>query len=105
MTMAPSKVLPTILLTAALCATGRAEPDAGVLQIPIDGRNLVSYQAAPMIAPKGGAIFINFNSAQEESWTFLPGRKYTRRYRLFIYDGTVSAKQAETLWNVYMEMK
>jgi hypothetical protein len=51
-----------------------------------------------------GAIFINFNPVQDASWTFQPDKTYTRRYRLFVYDGKVSTEQAETLWKNYQEM-
>jgi len=46
-------------------------------------------------------IFVNFNTVQDKSWTFEPGKKYTRKYRVFVYDGTVTAKQAEALWKQY----
>ncbi len=48
-----------------------------------------------------GAVFINFNTVQNASWTFQPGGTYTRHYRLFVYDGKVSAEQAEALWQEY----
>ncbi len=52
-----------------------------------------------------GAIFINFNSVQDASWTFQPGIKYSRRYRLFVYDGTVATVEAEALWKDYSERR
>ncbi len=48
-----------------------------------------------------GAIFVNFNTVQDESWLFEPGKTYTRRYRLFVYDGAVNAAQAEACWKAY----
>lgn len=48
-----------------------------------------------------GAFFINFNSVYEKPWTFEPGQPYTRRYRVFVYDGTVSPEQAEALHRQY----
>ena len=45
-----------------------------------------------------GAVFINFNPVQKKSWTFEPGKEYTRRYKLFVYDGTVTKEQCEELW-------
>jgi hypothetical protein len=48
-----------------------------------------------------GAIFINFNTVQKESWVFEPGKKYTRNFRVFVYDGTLSAEKAEGLWQRY----
>lgn len=48
-----------------------------------------------------GAFFINFNSVYEKPWVFEPGQTYTRRYRLFVYDGELSAEQANTLHAQY----
>ena len=50
-----------------------------------------------------GAIFINFNTVQDQSLTFQPGCEYIRRYRLFVYDGKVSVEEAEGLWKDYTE--
>ena len=46
-------------------------------------------------------IFINFNPVQDKSWTFEPGKTYTRKYRVFIYDGNITAEEAESLWQSY----
>jgi len=51
----------------------------------------------------GGAVFINFNPVQDASWTFHPGKSYTRHYRLFVYDGAVTPDQAEALWKAYAD--
>lgn len=48
-----------------------------------------------------GATFANFNPVQKNSWTLQPGKKYTQKYRLFVYDGTVTEKQAEKFWDDY----
>ena len=48
-----------------------------------------------------GAIFINFNTVQEKPWVFQPGKKYTRNFRVFVYDGKITAEQAEELWKEY----
>jgi hypothetical protein len=48
-----------------------------------------------------GAIFINFNTVQAKSWVFEPGKKYTRNFRVFVYDGKLSAEDAEQLWKQY----
>ena len=46
-------------------------------------------------------IFINFNPVQEEPWTLKPEQQYIRNYRVFVYDGAITAEQAETLWQDY----
>lgn len=48
-----------------------------------------------------GQPFINFNPVMSESWVLRPGNRYTRNYRLFVYDGEVSAGEADNLWEVY----
>ena len=50
-----------------------------------------------------GSTFVNFNPVQEKSWTLEPGKDYTQRYQLFVYDGTVSAEQSEKLWQLYAD--
>lgn len=48
-----------------------------------------------------GATFANFNPVQKESVIIQPGKKFIQKYRLFVYDGTVTGKQAEKLWADY----
>jgi sialate O-acetylesterase len=48
-----------------------------------------------------GAIFVNFNPVMGEPWIFEPGKTYTRDYRLFVYDGSLTAAAAEQLWQKY----
>ncbi|MCF7955433.1 MAG: PmoA family protein [Phycisphaerae bacterium] len=65
-----------------------------------------NYGAPQMLRTWGdnmfnGATFANFNPVQKESWTMEPGKKYIQNYRLFVYDGTVTEKQAEKLWSDY----
>ncbi len=52
-----------------------------------------------------GAIFINFNTVADKSWRFEPHKRYSRSYRAFVYDGQVSAAQAEELWQAYALIK
>lgn len=49
-----------------------------------------------------GAVFINFNPVQKESWVMEPGQQYIRKYRVFVYDGMLSAEDAEKLWIQYI---
>lgn len=51
--------------------------------------------------PHNGAVFVNFNPVQEASWNFEPGKAYTRRYRIFVYDGEINKQQADGLWEEY----
>ena len=43
-------------------------------------------------------VFFNFNPAMDRDWTLEPGRTYTLRYRMLVYDGTVSPDRAERYW-------
>jgi hypothetical protein len=46
-------------------------------------------------------IYVNFNPAQDRDWVLRPGRSYALRYRMFVYDGKISAQDAERLWADY----
>ncbi|MFO8028127.1 MAG: DUF6807 family protein [Opitutales bacterium] len=48
-----------------------------------------------------GAIFVNFNPVMDQDWIFQPGETYTRKYRLFVYDGSLSPADADWLWQQY----
>ncbi len=52
-----------------------------------------------------GAIFINFNPVMDQPMTLEPGTTHVRLYRLFIYDGTLSAESTEELWQAYAKEK
>jgi len=53
-------------------------------------------------APAGTEnVYINFNPAQEQAWVLRPGGSHTLKYRMFVYDGTMTAEEAERLWNSY----
>lgn len=48
-----------------------------------------------------GAIFVNLNPVMDQDWVFHPGETYTRKYRLFVYDGNLSPADADWLWQQY----
>jgi hypothetical protein len=50
---------------------------------------------------KEGTVFINFNTVQDESWVFEPGKSYKRYFRLFLFDGTLSPAEAEAVWKAF----
>jgi len=50
-----------------------------------------------------GTTFINFNPVQKKSWILQPGKKYTQKYRLFVYDGTINKDQAEKIWQDFVK--
>ena len=52
-------------------------------------------------ADNNGAIFFNFCSVQQKDWTLEPGSEYELRYRYYVFDGEVSAAEAERAWRDY----
>ncbi|MEM0964615.1 MAG: PmoA family protein [Verrucomicrobiota bacterium] len=50
-----------------------------------------------------GKVFVNFNTVQKEPWVLEPDKSYLRRYRLFVFDGSISADEAERLWEKYAD--
>lgn len=57
------------------------------------------------VGQNGGVenVYINFNPAQEQDWVLEPGRTYGLKYRMFVYDGRISAEEAERLWISYSD--
>jgi hypothetical protein len=43
-------------------------------------------------------VFFNFCPIKKKSWTFVPEKDYTMRYRMYVYDGRIDADFAEQLW-------
>ncbi|MBP8605192.1 MAG: PmoA family protein [Phycisphaerae bacterium] len=50
-----------------------------------------------------GDMFFEFCPIRLEGWTLEPGKEYVLRYRLIVYDGTLSSQLAETLWKTYAD--
>jgi hypothetical protein len=49
------------------------------------------------IWPKGD-VFFNFCPVQKADWSMEPGKDYILRYRLYVYNGTITVEKAESLW-------
>ena len=52
-----------------------------------------------------GAIFINFNPVMDEAFVLQTGQTYTRKYRLFVYDGELAPSDAEVIWKNYSQSR
>ncbi len=52
------------------------------------------------VGQNGGVenVYVNFNPAQESDWQLRPGNTYALQYRMMVYDGTLTAEQAERYW-------
>ncbi len=46
-------------------------------------------------------VFLNFNPTQDRDWVLEPGKSYTLKYRMLVYDGDISEDKAEMIWNDY----
>lgn len=48
-----------------------------------------------------GDQFFNFSPTKNKDWVLKAGNSYTLRYRLIVFDGTLSANEAEQLWQSF----
>lgn len=48
-----------------------------------------------------GNVFIEFCPIRHESWEILPKKKYSLKYRLIVFDGELSANEAENYWKEF----
>jgi len=45
-----------------------------------------------------GDVFFSFSPTRNKSWVLLPDKNHVLKYRMLVYDGTISAKEAEEAW-------
>ena len=69
--------------------------DAGIVFMSHPGNH---EHPEPMRLWPSGDIFFNFCPVQKNPWTLEPGKDYVFKYRLFVYNGTRDAEQAERAW-------
>jgi len=50
-----------------------------------------------------GNVFIEFCPIRHESWALLKDEKYTLKYRMIVFDGTLSASEAEAYWKAFVK--
>ena len=48
-----------------------------------------------------GDLFVNFATTKTTDWTFEPGKTYTLKYQLIVYDGKMEVALAEQAWNQF----
>jgi len=48
-----------------------------------------------------GDVFFEFCPIRHKPWILLPGQEYVLKYRLMVFDGTLSSETADVLWNNY----
>lgn len=45
-----------------------------------------------------GDVFFQFAPTRDKDWKLEPGKDYTLKYRIYVYDGTITADEAERIW-------
>lgn len=48
-----------------------------------------------------GDMFANFAPTKTRDWTVEPGKNYTLRYQMLVFDGNMTANQAEAAWQQF----
>jgi len=49
-----------------------------------------------------GNLFFNFTPIREREWSMVPGKTYTLRYRLVVFDGPMTTGNAEGYWEEFI---
>lgn len=52
-----------------------------------------------------GDVFANFATTKDKDWLLEPGKKYTLRYRLVVFNGKFDAAKAEAAWQAFAKSK
>jgi hypothetical protein len=50
-----------------------------------------------------GNVFIEFCPIRHESWDLQPDQRYTLKYRMIVFDGDLSAEEAEAYWRAFVK--
>ena len=48
-----------------------------------------------------GQMFFEFCTIRHKSWEIIQGQKYSLNYRMIVFDGEISAEEAEMYWNSF----
>ncbi|MDP4130404.1 MAG: PmoA family protein [Bacteroidota bacterium] len=49
----------------------------------------------------GGDVFFSFSPTRNMDWILMPDRQYVLKYRMLVYDGTISPELAEDTWKSF----
>ncbi|WP_296705263.1 PmoA family protein [Algoriphagus sp.] len=50
-----------------------------------------------------GNVFVEFTPIRHESWEILPNKRYTLKYRMIVFDGDLTAEEAESYWRAFVK--
>jgi hypothetical protein len=48
-----------------------------------------------------GDMFFNFAPTKDKDWLLEPGKTYTLKYRMVVFNGTFDAAKAESAWQYF----
>ena len=69
---------------------------------PSNRKHPESMRVWPVDANNGrGDMYFQFCPIRHEEWVLKPGKQYSQKYRLIIYDGEIDADIAEHLWQAF----
>jgi len=50
-----------------------------------------------------GNVFIEFTPIRHDSWELLPNQRYTLKYRMIVFDGEMTAAEADAYWSAFVK--
>lgn len=51
-----------------------------------------------------GDVFFSFSPTRNTDWVLIPGKNYVLKYRMLVFDGTITQQQAEETWKNFAYM-
>jgi hypothetical protein len=48
-----------------------------------------------------GDVFFSFSPTRNKDWTLAPGKDHVLKYRMLVYEGTITAEKAEKTWQAF----
>lgn len=55
----------------------------------------------PEDANKRGDVFFSFSPTRNKDWPLYPGKNYVLKYRMLVYENSITAQQAEDAWKSF----
>lgn len=92
--------------TAKWCIVQGALPEnnyggAVMLSFPANYNHPEPLRVWPENQYDRGDMFVNFSPTKNKDWVLEVGKTYVLKYRLVVFDGKMTKKQAEMYWNVF----
>ena len=55
----------------------------------------------PVDANKRGDVFFSFSPTRNKDWPLYPGNNYILKYRMLVYEDSITTQQAEDAWKSF----